>query len=97
VFVADGNAGLQILDVSIPSNPRLLNVYPSTNRGNVGISRVAVSGNLVYVVDFDSGLQILDASDLKNLTFLGNFPTIDHILMMLQYQIILYLCLFYLT
>ena len=57
-FVADGDAGLHIVDVSTPSAPRLLGSYDTPGYAN----RVAVSGNTVFIADGPRGLQIVDVS-----------------------------------
>ena len=54
-YVADYDAGLQVLDVSDPANPRRVGGYRTP-----GVARsVAVSGNYAYVADGDWGLQVL--------------------------------------
>ncbi len=65
-YVADGDAGLHILDISNPAAPALLGTYPGQAR------KVAVAGNYAYVVQrgtwsgeqwVGGGLRILDVSD----------------------------------
>jgi hypothetical protein len=70
VYIANG-AGLQIIDVSDPSNPTLkgsCNTPGSTYN-------VALSGNYAYVAAWDSGLQIIDISDSSSPTFKGRYNT----------------------
>ena len=57
VFLACTGAGLQILDVSDSSNPRLITSYP----GSAG--SVTISGNIVFLADSNAGLIILDISE----------------------------------
>ena len=53
-YVADGTAGLQVIDVSNPASPVRLGSYPTrgTARG------VAVAGNRVYVANDEKGLRV---------------------------------------
>ncbi len=62
VYVADGGAGLTILDVSDPSDPQFAASYdtPGYARG------VTISGTLAYVADARGGLQVVDVSDPLN-------------------------------
>ena len=69
VYVADWNAGLLILDVSIPSTPRLLGSYPQEQAMLVGI---AVLGNIIYLAD-ENDLLILDVSTPEYTALLGNY------------------------
>ncbi|MGC9395308.1 MAG: tandem-95 repeat protein, partial [Anaerolineae bacterium] len=58
-YVAAGEAGLLIVDVSIPTKPRLTSTYDTP-----GFARsVALSGTLAYVADCYHGLRIVDVSD----------------------------------
>jgi len=54
-YVADGEAGLQVIDVSDPANPRRVGGYDTPGRA----VDVAVSGDYAYVADGNWGLQIL--------------------------------------
>lgn len=58
-FVADDQSGLEVVDLSDPSSPRIVG-----NLDTAGISfQVAASGNLVYLIHYGSGLRIIDVSD----------------------------------
>ncbi|MFH1230375.1 MAG: hypothetical protein V1709_02645 [Planctomycetota bacterium] len=58
-YVADGNSGLQVIDISNPKIPIL-----SENCDTPGFARgVYVSGNYAYVADGNSGLQVIDISN----------------------------------
>ena len=70
-YVADYQAGLQILDVSDPAAPVRLGGYDTA--GNALI--VDVSGNLAYVADYTSGLQIIDVSNPAAPVRLGGYDT----------------------
>jgi hypothetical protein len=71
-YVADGAAGLQILDVSKPAAPVRLGGYdtPGVARG------VQVVGNLAYVAN-SAGLQFLDVSKPSAPVRLGGCDTPD--------------------
>lgn len=56
--VADGDAGLQVVDVTTPAVPALKGYYNTGDWAN----GVAVSNNLAYVANNNSGLAVLDIS-----------------------------------
>jgi hypothetical protein len=64
-YVADTNSGLQIINVSNPSNPTLAGSYDTNAFG------VCISGSYAYVGG--SGLQIIDVSDPSNPTLAGSY------------------------
>jgi hypothetical protein len=70
-FVADGSSGLQVIDISDPTNPTLAGTYdtPGTAQG------VAVAGDHAFVADGSSGLQVIDISDPTNPTLAGTYDT----------------------
>jgi len=69
-YVADGGDGLEIIDVSDPTNPALLGRFGD----DYNYSRdVYVSGNIAYVADGEDGLEIIDVSDPTNPALLGKF------------------------
>ncbi len=72
-YVADGASGLQIIDISTPSNPIQIGGYntPSDAWG------VAVVGNLAYVAAAYSGLLIIDVSVPSVPALLGSYDTPD--------------------
>ncbi|MDH3975172.1 MAG: hypothetical protein OEV42_12900 [Deltaproteobacteria bacterium] len=58
-YVADGTAGIQIIDISDPANPELKGSYDTGDA-----SSIYVSGNYAYVGDWnDTLLHIIDISD----------------------------------
>src|SRR3954447_15547117 len=70
-FVADGPAGLTVIDVSNPGNPQT--VGGDDTRGIA--YGVAVSGDYAYVADYDSGLEVIDVSNPAHPQQVGNFTT----------------------
>jgi hypothetical protein len=72
-YVADGGAGLRVIDVSNPTNPREVGFFdtPGTARG------VYVSGNYAYVADAGAGLRVIDVSNPTNPREVGFFDTPD--------------------
>jgi hypothetical protein len=70
-YVADGDSGLQIIDISNPQNPIFKGNYdtPSISYD------LKVVGNYAYVADNHSGLQIIDISNPQNPILKGNYDT----------------------
>ena len=70
-YVADGVEGLQIIDVSEPSNPIIT--------GSVDTPDYALFATVVdqtaYVADLGSGLQVIDVSDPSSPTIIGSVDT----------------------
>ena len=54
-YVADGESGIQILDINDPSNPVLIGGYDT--QGNA--SDVAVQDGYVYIADGTGGLRVI--------------------------------------
>lgn len=72
-YVADGDSGLRIIDISNPSVPALAGSY-DTSANSQGI---AVSGNLVFLADQLNGLLIIDVSNPGAPTLVGSYDTPD--------------------
>jgi hypothetical protein len=70
-YVADGLSGLQIIDITNPSNPILKGNYDTSGYAY----RVQIVGNYAYVADDSSGLQIIDITNPSNPTLKGNYDT----------------------
>lgn len=63
VYLAEGGAGLEVIDVSDPANPRRVGRYDDTR----GYARdVTVSGNYAYVAYDYAGLEVIDVSNPGN-------------------------------
>jgi hypothetical protein len=60
-YVADGNSGLQIIDIS---DPAMLHILASIDTPNYAKNvTLSVDGTKAYVADWSSGLQIIDVSN----------------------------------
>jgi hypothetical protein len=70
-YVADAYSGLQIIDVSNPTNPLLIGNFDTPGYA----SHVFVSGNYAFIADGYSGLQIIDISDKSNPMLAGYYDT----------------------
>jgi hypothetical protein len=68
-YLANFDSGLQIIDISNPSNPTFKGSYYTPYL----IYGVAVSENYAYMVDVTSGLQIIDVTDPVNPTSKGSY------------------------
>lgn len=71
-FVADSvGGGVQIIDVSVPAEPRLVGAYdtPGQSWG------VQVVGQTAYVADWSAGLQIVDVSTPEAPVLKGTYDT----------------------
>ena len=55
-YVTTGGAGLQVIDISDPVNPKRVNWHDDSGTAY----DLAVSGNYAYVADLDAGLQVFD-------------------------------------
>jgi len=73
-YVADGHSGLQIIDVSDPSNPLFVGSCDSAD--NAG--SVYVRDTYAYVADGNSGFQIIDVSNPSSPTLAGSYDTPDY-------------------
>ncbi len=72
-YVADGRSGLQIIDISDPTNPTIIGSIDTPDfAGGVVLSN---DGSKAYVADGRSGLQIIDISDPSSPTIIGSVDT----------------------
>ncbi len=69
--MADYSAGLQVIDVSKPTNCVRVGGY---NAGGLAYG-VAVVGNYAYVADWDRGLQVIDVSNPTNCVRVAHYDT----------------------
>jgi hypothetical protein len=69
--VADGDAGLRLIDVTNPASPYIISTFDTQ-----GTARdVWVEGNIAYVGDFSGGITLVDISDLAYPRGLSYFIT----------------------
>jgi hypothetical protein len=73
-YVADGGAGLQIINISNAAAPIPISTFDTTGSAR----EIVVSGAYAYVADFGSGLQIINISNLSVPTRTGTFYTPDY-------------------
>jgi hypothetical protein len=69
-FVGNDGEGLRILDVSDPTQPRLISTVPTTNQ----VFEADVVGNHAYVADGDGGLKVVDVQDPTHPVVVGQLP-----------------------
>ena len=72
-FVADSYSGLQIIDVSNPSNPSLTATFNTT--GYSSDVALSTNGTIAFVADGESGLQIIDISNPVNPALMATLDT----------------------
>ena len=70
-YVADGRAGLVIIDVSDPENPKISSVYDTPDYAN----DIFISDNCAYVADGKGGLQIVDVTNPEEPVYYGEVET----------------------
>lgn len=58
-----GSNQLDIIDISNPSQPKLVRTYPMTNPFGLGID-----GNTLFVCEGEHGLKVFDVEDPENIT-----------------------------
>ena len=57
-YIANGEAGLQVVDISTPSSPKICGY--SLISSNVGANGITISGGRAFVADVNYGLEIFD-------------------------------------
>jgi len=70
-YVADTGSGLQVIDISDPTNPVAAGSYDTPGSS----SDVATSGDYAYVADGVLGLQVVDISDPTTPALAGSYDT----------------------
>ena len=58
-FIADSNDGVQIVDITSPSSPIIVNTIPELGT----TQKVIVDNNIAYIFDYGWGLRIYDVSN----------------------------------
>ncbi|MBN1329232.1 MAG: hypothetical protein JXA54_07140 [Candidatus Heimdallarchaeota archaeon] len=77
-YLADGEAGIHIIDVQNPNNPVLLGSYNTPGFAR----RLALQGKTLYVADGSGGIQILDVADPTHPAFvleINSLPKVNNI------------------
>lgn len=70
-YLADGDAGLQIIDISDPINPICAGFFDTPDFAR----DVFVDANMAFIADGYSGLEIIDVADPSNPTLLGSLAS----------------------
>ena len=70
-YVADGDSGLQVLDITTPGTPEIVGSI-DTPGSAIG---VAVHGDYAYVADDESGLQVVDITTPGTPEIVGSVDT----------------------
>jgi len=70
-YVSAGHAGLGVVDISTPADPRWTNRCDTASEA----TGVTVSGNYAYVAACDAGLQVFDISSPANPQLVGGCDT----------------------
>jgi hypothetical protein len=70
-YVADGQAGLQVIDVSDPTAPTVVGALDTPGYAYA----LAVIGSHAFVADGSSGLRIIDVADPAAPTLVGTYDT----------------------
>lgn len=73
-YVADGNGGLRIINISNPGSPTLAGFCAWLT---CSVAGVAVRGNYAYLADDNRGLYIVDISNPASPTLAGSWPYIE--------------------
>ncbi len=72
-FVADGDDGLQVIDVSTPSHPKIIGSADTPGSAE----KVTVIGNTAFVLDSSVGLKVIDVSTLSQPKIIGPVDPLD--------------------
>ena len=70
--MADGDAGLKIINMTNPSNPSLVSTLITKNA--MGVSKMKIRGkNYAFVTDYAEGLIIIEVTDPLKQAVVGKF------------------------
>lgn len=70
-YVADGDSGLQVVDILDPESPRAIGSIDTPGHATA----LAVAGSYVYIADGQSGLQVIDLTDAASPRIVGSVDT----------------------
>ena len=62
-YVADGAAGIQVIDIAVPSKPNIV----KTISGFTNVHRVRVADDQLYVLDRERGMLVFNLRDVHNM------------------------------
>ncbi|WP_428743722.1 cadherin domain-containing protein [Sulfurimonas sp.] len=79
-FVADGGSGVQVIDITDPTNPKIISSIYINGASDIALS---LDENQIYVSYFGSdgygGMKIVDISDPLNLTIISSVSILDEV------------------
>lgn len=70
-YIADGEQGLQITDISDKTDPKIVGNFNTPGNAN----GIFIDGNFAYVADGDQGITIIDITDKTNPILTGTIDT----------------------
>ncbi len=76
-YIADGEEGLRIIDISNESTPNEIGYYTADSMFSSSFLDVIVDGNYAYVADWWLGVRIIDVSDPSTPTEVGFYKIFD--------------------
>lgn len=68
-YIADGDAGLRVVDLSDPDDPRVIGTMDTPGSA----LSVVVRSGIAYVADDRSGLEMIDVADPAHMAILGTY------------------------
>ena len=74
IFAAEGSSGLQILDISNTSNPRVVSSYPCSQDGGF-TQDLIVAGSTVFIAETTPGLQMIDVTVPANPRLISTYSS----------------------
>ncbi|MFX1246908.1 MAG: LVIVD repeat-containing protein [Promethearchaeota archaeon] len=69
-YIADGEFGVRIINITDPFNPKKVGEYIDDKNGT---RSVIVNGSYAYVADGEDGVEILNVSSFSNITRIGHY------------------------
>ncbi len=79
VCVAGGSGHFWTIDISAPTQPKLLGSYLAPGADSAVAWKLQVTGNFAFVAAGQGGVQVIDLSDLTKPTAAGGFGTFDEV------------------
>ena len=69
-FIADRFSGLQIVDISNPLEPKIINTFTEASGKNLSAQSLSVDNNICYLVNYDPNrLFVIDVSNPESIDF----------------------------